>query len=430
MSFGQTKRRIRWTDILGRPEVGEGTGMTEEQAALVNALLSINSQGLLVRGNKEWLTRSIARSGDGLRVSDGSGVSGNPVISLADDMAAIEALTQVGFLRRMGTNIWRVDAFIDWSDLANVPTLLASMGITNGSELDAIAALADSPGVVSKLGADSYALVTLATVATTGDYNDLSNLPALREVLTADRTYFVSTAGNDSNDGLTGGTPFLTIQHAIDVLSVLDAGAFDVTVDIADGTYAENIVLASPLGTGSLIMDGNTGAHANVLIGSGSGNSIFMEDFSARWTIQGVKVGSAAGGGVGVNISIGKVVLLGVDFGACGRAHVEVGRGGRCDILAAYTITGGAQWHYSSSFGVILADGFAVTLTGTPAFSSAFARASLGGQVGAYAMTFSGAATGKRYDSTLNAVLDTGGGGATYFPGTIAGTTATGGQYA
>jgi hypothetical protein len=43
--------------------------------------------------------------------------------------------------------------------------------------------------------------------------------------------------------------------------------------------------------------------------------------------------------------------------------------------------------------------------------------------------TFSGAATGVRYDSQSNSVIFTGGGGPTALPGDAAGTTATGGQY-
>lgn len=40
-----------------------------------------------------------------------------------------------------------------------------------------------------------------------------------------------------------------------------------------------------------------------------------------------------------------------------------------------------------------------------------------------------GTITGKRYDASLNAVINSSGGGATYFPGDTYGTTATGGQY-
>ena len=54
-----------------------------------------------------------------------------------------------------------------------------------------------------------------------------------REVLTAARTYYVDpTGGSDSADGLTTSTPFLTIQHAIDVVASLDISIYDVTIDL------------------------------------------------------------------------------------------------------------------------------------------------------------------------------------------------------
>jgi hypothetical protein len=44
-------------------------------------------------------------------------------------------------------------------------------------------------------------------------------------------------------------------------------------------------------------------------------------------------------------------------------------------------------------------------------------------------ITFTGAATGQRYDIRENSVCNVAGGGATYLPGDVAGATATGGQY-
>jgi hypothetical protein len=44
-------------------------------------------------------------------------------------------------------------------------------------------------------------------------------------------------------------------------------------------------------------------------------------------------------------------------------------------------------------------------------------------------VTYSGAATGSRYGAALNGVIQTNGGGATYFPGNSAGSTSVGGQY-
>jgi hypothetical protein len=43
--------------------------------------------------------------------------------------------------------------------------------------------------------------------------------------------------------------------------------------------------------------------------------------------------------------------------------------------------------------------------------------------------TFSGSATGKRYAIDTNAVVFVGGAGATYLPGDVTGTVATGAQY-
>jgi hypothetical protein len=44
--------------------------------------------------------------------------------------------------------------------------------------------------------------------------------------------------------------------------------------------------------------------------------------------------------------------------------------------------------------------------------------------------TITGTVAGKRYSATLNGTINTQGGGANFFPGDVAGTMATGGQYA
>jgi hypothetical protein len=69
-----------------------------------------------------------------------------------------------------------------------------------------------------------------------------------------------------------------------------------------------------------------------------------------------------------------------------------------------------------------------VTLNGSPNFSGAFVMAGAG-SISAANNGFIGGATGPRYDAHLNGVIFTGNKGANYFPGSVAGSTSTGGQY-
>jgi hypothetical protein len=93
-------------------------------------------------------------------------------------------------------------------------------------------------------------------------------------------------------------------------------------------------------------------------------------------------------------------------------------------------VVGGAASHFNMGLnGVIRVQGKTVSLSGTPAFSTAFAQGSTGGMAVLVGSTFSGAAAGKRYEVSVNAALYTAQGD-TFLPGDVAGTTATGGQYA
>ena len=94
-----------------------------------------------------------------------------------------------------------------------------------------------------------------------------------REILTAGRTYFVDVAlGDDANDGLSAGAgnAFQTIQKAIDVWHYeIDASGHSVVIQLADGTYPEEIQIP-PSTTGSIAIVGNNGTPANVIIDSGT----------------------------------------------------------------------------------------------------------------------------------------------------------------
>lgn len=77
--------------------------------ATVLALNEMGSTGLVVRtatGPEVYLVRSVAAPAAGISVSNPSGIAGNITLALADDLAAIEALSGTGPAFRTGTSAW------------------------------------------------------------------------------------------------------------------------------------------------------------------------------------------------------------------------------------------------------------------------------------------------------------------------------------
>lgn len=70
-----------------------------------------------------------------------------------------------------------------------------------------------------------------------------------------------------------------------------------------------------------------------------------------------------------------------------------------------------------------------MTVSGTPAFSLAFAYIANLGVAFIDNNGYSGSATGARFNANNNGVIFTAGQGASYLPGSTAGSTSTGGQY-
>jgi hypothetical protein len=257
-----------------------------------------------------------------------------------------------------------------------------------------------------------------------------------REVLTANRTYFVRTDGSDSNDGLanTAGGAFLTIQKAVDVATMLDLSIYSITISVADGTYTGNIALKTIVGAGTITIQGNTATPANVIISVTSAHCIQGNAVLGFWRLSGMKLVANSAGFSCIFVSQGTklAIVSGFEFGAAGAGghHILAQLGALVSCTTNYTISGAAATHWNFQTGSIIQYvNRTVTVSGTPAFSTAFASASHGAGLLVTGLTFSGAATGTRYSVTINAWIDTNGGGATYFPGNAGGAAATGGQY-
>lgn len=330
----------------------------------------------------------------------------------------------------------------DFNELTNKPTLGTAAAQDVGYFATAAqGALADSavqPGDlagVATSGAygDLSGTPSLAAVATSGSYNDLTDKPTSigRELLTGARTYYVRTDGSDSNDGLanTSGGAFLTIQKAMDVVfGTLDIGGQTVTIQVANGTYAGDVTGAAPqVGAGTVQIVGDTSTLTNVVI---SGLVIIKNQCVC--TFDGISFAPSTGTAVTAS-NAGIVYLYRVRFAGTATTHVRADVNGILNFMGDYTIAASAGRHVRATHNGIVQwnSGVAitVTLTGTPAFTNAFVWADGLGYVVIANVTFSGSATGKRYDLTGNSVVNTFGGSTSLFPGSTAGTTGSGGQY-
>jgi hypothetical protein len=254
--------------------------------------------------------------------------------------------------------------------------------------------------------------------------------------LTASLNLYVATTGNDANPG-TSGSPFLTLQAATNAAANLyDTNGFGITVHVADGTYTAGVIISRALvGGGALNFVGDTATPTNCVISATNSSCFYVA--AGQSNIQGFKLqatGTATavqGNGFLVSGS-GNVSFNSIVFGLCAGSHMVADSGGNINAASiAYSINAGAGSHIVCNQGFVNIVTAAVTILLASTFSQAFAGASIGGAIQALSMTFSGAAvTGTRYTAATNGVIFTNGGGANYFPGSTAGATATGGQYA
>jgi hypothetical protein len=257
-----------------------------------------------------------------------------------------------------------------------------------------------------------------------------------RTQLIANTSFYVTPTGNDSTGTGTSGAPWATIQHAFNVL----AGSYDLAGFVAKiklnatGTYAGATQSVPWVGGGSanVVVEGDTATPSNTLI-SDSVVCLAAEGTGCGFTYQYLKTTST--GNFGINGGDGASLIQGpgVIHGACTSGN-QIGLNRNATLVknATDNIAAGAVAHLyiHDNASLEYSPSVVTTLTGTPAFSGAFAivqdNASLFLDTGS---SFSGAATGTRYSLSTNGVINTGGGGASFIPGSVSGTSASGGQY-
>ena len=254
-----------------------------------------------------------------------------------------------------------------------------------------------------------------------------------RERLTADRTYYVRTDGSDINTGLvdSSGGAFLTLQKAADVIkNTLDLSGFTVTVQVADGTYTAGVTLPEYAGSGLVAYLGNTTTPGNVIV-STTGASCFYATAAKKYTVSGFKVQTATSGSGLEAITNSVLDFSFMNFGVCAGSHIRSASGALITAVSNYAVTGGALFHAEFvEGGFIGISGRTLTITGTPAFAAGFCYGRNVSGLVINACTFSGSATGPRYNLNNLSSCYVGGASTSYLPGDSAGSIAGSAVYA
>ena len=263
-----------------------------------------------------------------------------------------------------------------------------------------------------------------------------------RQLLTGPLSMYVNAAtGLDTNDGLSAATPMQTLNAAWGkIMHNYDLGGNLITVHMADGTYAPLYAAGQPTGLQGagappVLFQGNVANPQNVIVSATAAQTHAVEVVNGAYiAVDSFTVQSSGVGGAGLFTAIGGIIQIrSMRFGNCALAHIDANAGAgfmAVTLGAQLTIAGNAQICLCADGGGVLEmQGANFVLVGTPNFSAGFAAAERTGYIIMYTNTFSGAATGPHYAVNLNGVIDTQGGGPTYFPGNAAGVQNTGGQY-
>ncbi len=246
--------------------------------------------------------------------------------------------------------------------------------------------------------------------------------------------------GSDSNDGSadsTGGA-LLTIAKALELLLAVDLGGQYVgTAQLADGTYPAGVTVGVGVGIASpanLVVQGNSSYPSNVVVDP-SGNCFYGRAPGAMALIKDLTMKNDANGAYALRADAGAVLHFANVVFAGNKTDMLSYIGGTLVAAGGYMIrvsAGGSKGAH-----VLVAGGQvdineiapAVAIIGFPTITN-FAIAQRNGLIETAAAVFSGATLGMRYLATTGGGVMTANGGASFLPGSIAGSATSPGWYA
>lgn len=243
-------------------------------------------------------------------------------------------------------------------------------------------------------------------------------------------TIYVSPTGNNTNDGLTSFTAVATILKACQIIHDGYYTRYNqvITIQLADGTYTEAVELLAVSGDGIILIRGNSGNPANVLVTFGGGQTVLSFAMPCRYRLEHFTITNTSAGTVASVLSrqkayveIGDGMIFG-DNTSSTSDHIIATDTGIVNIVGDYSIDGDCRYHYHAHYmGLIKANGITGTVTSSCSMTR-FARAVVQGIIESIGSTYvnrsSVSTSAFNADISENSAINvTGGTTANYFPG-------------
>lgn len=434
---------------------GANVASQGDYAALV-ARLSGFSAGIAnsAQLNKAWRQSSVIAAIIGQFIENHAQLdaldNGNLAALLANFEAAIRR-QDLNYVGTVGGSANALTANLDPAPVSNTALTTTPLRLQIGAAtntgpatlaLNGLAALPILTMRGQQLGRGDLPAGAVVSVISTGTAYVLVGVTysEFRVRLTSTLTVYVRTDGNDNNDGSanTSGSAFATIQGALNrIRSLYDPVGNSVVIKLGvAGTYNGNVSIPD-MGSPIVIEGDQANQDAYIITGTGAAGSALLSFSGGDVAIQGVAITNAGTIAHSLGAVIGaRVIVSNTTFGSTAPfsafAHISSSLGASVLVNHGVRIAGDMSYTFlATSYGTITAlPSVGVTYVGSRTMYAATAAAQTGSIVLSAGVGFGGGSVaGNRYTVNLNGVINTNGAGPNIFPGSVAGSNSTGGQY-
>lgn len=228
----------------------------------LTALAALNANGLIARtGAGTVSVRTISAPAAGITISNSDGVSGNPTLALANDLAAVESISTTGFVKRTATETWTATSIVD----GDIPSALT------GKTYNGLTLTANATGFSVAGGTTSKTVTFNNTLTLSGTDGTTITLPNVTGTVPLDnQTFYLGTTAVTINRP-SGALTLNGVSIDGSAGSATSATSATTATNLASGVLG-SLPYQSAAGTTALLSP-NTSATKQVLTQTGTGSA-------------------------------------------------------------------------------------------------------------------------------------------------------------